>query len=75
MPSQDTVLTSICVVVQRCEALYQSTAQIGPSMKELKEMQKGIRRISPCSVRMPVSSVSVGFFLLVCVIMVVIFVF
>lgn len=23
----------MCVVVQRCEALYQSTAQIGPSMK------------------------------------------
>lgn len=27
MPNQDTVLTSICVVVQRCEALYQIRAQ------------------------------------------------
>lgn len=46
-PSQDTVLTSICVVVRRCEALYQSTAQIGPSVKGTLKNAKRKRKDIP----------------------------
>lgn len=74
MPNQDTVLTSICVVDWRCEALYQSTAQIGPSMKRTFKKCKKEQEEYPLVLSGCLYLQCLCFFsLLECVIMVVIF--